>query len=150
MVLNVQKFKMSDVLSSTAVKIITLNSLHVKTMKVVVYTDSIRIHFSPPYENKWITLEPSAIVFVLNTIKNQASWCSCTLDLSPHSNVADDTGRFLTPGDYVGIGNGKRMEEEDWGNVMLYVYNNSHHGMHEILKLNPSAIHGGVFVIRLK
>ena len=60
----------------------------------------------------------------------------------------DDTVRFLTPGDYVDMGNGERMESEDFGNVMIYVY--TQNGMHEIMKLNPSAIHGGVFVIRLK
>jgi len=125
-------------------------------MEVVVQTDSIRIYHAPPYDNKWMTLEPMTTVFdVLNTIEKQSAWHSCTLYLSPPSNVAspmaapedpnepyDDTVRFLNPGDWVDMGD-HRMECEDF-DIMSIPMNDS------MMKLNPRAIHGGVFVLRLK
>jgi len=143
-------------LNTFRIQVIMQNSTHVRTMEVVVQSDSIRIYHSPPYNNKWMTLEPTATVFdVLNTIEYQSAWHSCTLYLSPPSNVAspmaapadpnepyDDTVRFLNPGDWVDMGD-HRMECEDFDTMSIPV-NES------IMKLNPSAIHGGVFVLRLK
>ena len=143
-------------LNTFCIQVITKDSLHIRTVEVVVQPDSIRIHFHPPYDSQWTTLEPTVTVLdVLNTIEKRVAWYSCTLILSPPSNVAspmaapadpnepyDDTVRFLTPGDWVDMGS-ERMECEDF-DIMPIPMNDS------IMKLNPSAIHGGLFVIRLK
>ena len=103
-----------------------------------------------------MSIEPTATVFdLLNTMEKQSAWYTCTLDLSPPSNVAspmaapadpnepyDDTVRFLNPGDWVDMGNGERMECEDFDTMTINMKD-----MHAILSMKPSAIHGGVFII---
>lgn len=151
----------STFLSTFRIQVIAMDSLHIRTVDVVVQTDSIRIHYSSPHGTHSMSIEPTATVFdLLNTMEKQSAWYSCTLNLSPPSNVAspmaapadpnepyDDTVRFLTPGDYVDMGD-HRIEYENMDQIPIYVHTQTN--ADEIMKLNPSAIHGGVFVIRLK
>ena len=151
----------STFLSTFRIQVITMDSLHIRTVEVVVQTDSIRIYYNPPHNTHCMCIEPTATVFdLLNTMEKQSAWYSCTLNLSPPSNVAspmaapadpnepyDVTVRFLTPGDYVDMGD-HRIEYEEMDHIPIYVHTQTN--ADEIMKLNPSAIHGGVFVIRLK
>jgi len=124
------------------IKVITQNGpqVHVRTVEVVVQTDSIRIYHIQPYKSQWTTLEPTATVLdVLRAFQHQDTWHSCTLSLSPPSNVASP---MVASGDWVDMGD-SRMECENF-DTMSIPMNDS------MMKLNPNAIHGGVFVIRLK
>ena len=146
-------------LNTFRVQVSTNYSYSVKSAEVLVSTDSIHIHIN---ESQWVTLPPTVTVFdVLNAVQNQSKtgpWHSCTLILSPPSNVAspmaapvdpnepyDDTVRFLTPGDYVDMGD-HRIECEDFDMLSITIMKWMTE-MHEIMKLKPNAIHGGVFII---
>ncbi|NBQ46996.1 MAG: hypothetical protein EBU33_00865 [Sphingobacteriia bacterium] len=151
---------MSDLLPNTPP---VLNSFQIlddstcpKTADVFVKDRNIHVYVN---DGQWFVLWADATVFdVLCAFRNENRWNSCTLTLSPPSNVAspmaapedpnapyDDTVRFLNPGDWVDMGNGERMECDGFDIMPIRMTE-----MHEIMKLKSRAIHGGVFVIHCK
>ena len=148
---------MSDLLPNTPP---ILNSFQIrentnrpKTADVFVKDRNIHVYVN---DGQWFVLWADATVLdVLSAFQHQDTWSSCTLTLHPPSNVAspmaapedpnepyDDTVRFLNPGDWVDMGNGERMECEDFDTMTINMKD-----MHAILSMKPSAIHGGVFII---
>jgi hypothetical protein len=132
------------------------NAYRPKTADVFVKDRNICVYVN---DGQWFVLWADATVFdVLCAFRNENTWSSCTLTLNPPSNVAspmaapadpnepyDDTVRFLNPGDWVDMGNGERMKCDGFDIMPIRLTE-----MHEIMKLKSRAIHGGVFVIRLK
>jgi len=153
-------FSTRTFLNSFRIRIST-NDNCVEAADVYVNTDSIHIQLNHPLYEQRITLPPTVTVLdVLSAFQHRSAWNGCTLTLAPPSNVAspmaapadpnepyDDTVRFLNPGDWVDMGNGERMECENFDTTSIKMMTIGMKDLHKILSLKPSAIHGGVFII---
>ena len=125
---------------------------------VTVNADSIIININAAASPKCITLDTNVyktVYDVLNALQDNSTWNICNLVLSPPSNIAsplaasddpnvtyDWTPKFLEPGDWVDMGD-RRIECDDDDIIIISLKN----GSRGIMKLNPSAIHGGYFEI---
>ena len=125
---------------------------------VSVNSDSIIIDInsaSPKGMQKCITLDTkvsktvkTTVYDVLHALQDKSTWNNCHLVLGPPSNIAlplaASTPRFLEPGDWVDMGD-RRIECDDDDIKIISMKN----GSHDIMKLNPRAIHGGYFEINI-
>jgi len=130
------------------------NLANVCVANVIVNADSIIININ----GACITLDTNVyrtVYDVLNFLQDNSTWNICNLVLSPPSNIAsplaasddpnvpyDWTPTFLEPGDWVDMGD-RRIECDDDDIIIISLKN----GSRGIMKLNPSAIHGGYFEI---
>lgn len=121
---------------------------------VSVNSDSIIIDInpaSPKGMQKCITLDTKVsktVKTVLHALQDKSTWNNCHLVLGP-PNIAsplpyDSTPHFLEPGDWVDMGD-RRIECDDDDIKIISMKN----GSHDIMKLNPCAIHGGYFEINI-
>lgn len=131
---------------------------HFCTAKITVNTDFINVEINTPKcVPKCVILDAKVSVRdVLHTVHDQSMWNNCILSLGPPSNIAsplaasddpnvpyDWTPKFLEPGDWVDMGGGIRIECHDNDITII-------NDLHDIMKLNPSSIHGGFFEIYAK